>query len=168
MITFDLPLDTFVRLSDLSVHGNATEMNNLRIIEEQDKIESIVSTFMHTTHYHYGNLFSHAEPFTTHADISDLKRTILLMPIKASPEQHFMVFDQTIDRDKPISWIWNLYDDKTDEELAEMYYLSSEKVRPCETPELQNVTDEPVSDELFQHLPFTKDLPWTYRKSLAV
>jgi hypothetical protein len=157
MIEFDLPPETLEQLIELSVTGKASEMYELSIIEEQEKIKNIISSFIDTKHYHYGNLFSHINPFTIHADISDKKQTIMLMPISAAPSQHFIVFDQTINSPSPVSWIWNIFDDKTDKELEEMYYLSALKSRPCEYKNISGLTNKPIDDGLMQHLPYSKE-----------
>lgn len=175
MITFELPNGILEQLVMLSETGNATGMQGLSIIEEQDKIKGIVSEFMDVSSYHYGNLFSHDDPFTMHADISDKKRTILLMPIDAAADQHFVVFDQTVEQMTPVSWIWNIFDDLTDEELAARYYLSALKSRPYEYTNTRNLTDEPCPDELFEHLPYSRDFyygmtgkAWPYKPGHAL
>jgi len=175
MIEIDLPDNILEKLLHLSQHGNASEMHELSIIEEQDRIESIVSEFIDTTYYHYGNLFSHINPFTTHADISDLKQTIMLMPISADPSQHFVVFDQKINNLSPVSWIWNLFDDKTDQELEDMYYLSALKSRPCEYPNISGLTNSSIDPELMKHLPFSEEFyyglsgkAWPYKPGKAL
>ena len=175
MITFTLPDNILHCLTKLSVEGTATEMHELSIIEEQDKIKDIISNFIDTRYYHYGNLFSHSTPFTTHADISDKKQTIMLMPIFASTKQKFIVFDQTVNRSSPVSWIWNIFDDKTDAELEEMYYLSALKSRPCESNKVTGLTNYPIDNELMQHLPYTTDFyyglsgkAWAYTPGQAL
>lgn len=157
MITFNLPTDTFMQLASLAKTASTTEMSGLSIIEDQDQIKSVISTFMDVSAYHYGNIFSHIDPFTTHADISEKKRTILLIPIQASDDQSFVVFDQTVDQENPVSWIWNLFDDKTDQELADMYYLTALKSRPCEHKNVKGLTNEPCPNDLFEHLPYTQE-----------
>jgi len=157
MITFALPDGTLDKLVSLSETGDSTGMQGLSIIEEQDKIKGIVSDFMDISSYHYGNLFSHVDPFTMHADISDKKRTILLMPIQAAPDQHFVVFDQTVEQLEPVSWIWNIFDNLSEQELADRYYLSALKSRPCEYKNTRGLTNQPCSEDLFEYLPYSRE-----------
>lgn len=152
-----------------------TEMKDLFIIEDQDSIKNIVSKIVDTDSYYYGNIFSHKEPFTIHSDICDKKKTIMLIPIEAHITQKFVVFDQTINQNNPVSWIYNIFDQKSVKELKEMYYENSLKSRPCDHPNVQNLTNSPVSDDLYKHLPYTKDLyfgltgqVWDYKPGTAL
>lgn len=157
MIEFELPVGTLEKLKHLHSTGTATAMSNLSIIEEQEQIKQICSEFVSIENYHYGNMFSHLDPFTTHADISDRKQTIMLMPVDCEPDQHFVVFDQTVNSETPVSWIYNIFDDKTEDELREMYYLTAEKIRPADDSRVQGLTGEPVDVELFEHLPYQRE-----------
>ena len=175
MLELDIPNDIIAQFLELAVTGEKTQFKNLSIIEEQQKIQTIISNVIDTTFYHYGNVFNHTDPFTIHSDISHKKKSILLIPIDAHQDQKFVVFDQTIDATKEISWIYNVFDDKTDDELKEMYYESSSKSRPCDTDSVQQLTNLPISDKLFQHLPYTKDLyyglsgvAWDYKPGKAL
>lgn len=158
MFEFDLPVQVLEKFKKLSTHSNKKEMKDVSIVEEQSEIKEIISEIISVESYHYGNLFSHNNPFAIHSDISNKKKTILLIPIEASPEQKFIVFDQTINQDEPISWIYNIFDDKTQDELKEMYYDTSFKTRPCDTQNVVGCTDQPISDDIYKHLPYTKDL----------
>ena len=150
-------------------------MQGVSIIEEQSLIKNAAASIIDVTCYHYGNIFSHNEPFAMHSDISDKKKSILLIPITAHTDQKFVVFDQTINQDSPISWIYNIFDDKTDEELKAMYYQSSHRSRPCDTQNVKGITAKPIDDELYQHLPFSKDfyfgmtgVAWDYTPGRAL
>lgn len=158
MIELEIPDSVVKKFLDLSLNGERTQFKDLSIIEEQHKIRDIISTVITTDFFHYGNLFNHSSPFTIHSDISHKKKAILLIPIAASSNQKFVVFDQTVDSQKEVSWIYNIFDDKTDDELKEMYYESSLRSRPFDTPTVKNLTESPISDDLFQHLPYSKDL----------
>lgn len=158
MFEFDLPNHILKKFINLSYHSNKKEMTNLSIIEEQDEIKSIISEFISDKSYHYGNLFSHDYPFAIHSDISDKKKTILLIPIEAADDQTFILFDQTINQNEPISWIYNIFDDKTEEELKEMYYDNAYKSRPCDTKNVIGCTNKPVSEEIYKYLPYTQEL----------
>jgi hypothetical protein len=99
----------------------------------------------------------------------------LLCPIQASSDQVFVVFDQTLKSDTPKSWIGNIFDDKTDEELKEMYYHNSLKCRPYDTEEVQGCTSKPIDEDLFEYLPYNKDLyygltgrVWHYKPGKAL
>lgn len=138
--------------------NNKTEMKDLFIIEDQNGIENIISNIVDTESYFYGNIFCHKDPFTIHSDVCDKKKTIMLIPIEAHVTQKFVVFDQTINQNKPVSWIYNVFNDKSDQELKEMYYDNSLKSRPYDHYNVQNLTDKPVSEDLYEHLPYTKDL----------
>lgn len=158
MFEFDIPLHILEKFKKLSTHANKTEMKDVSIIEEQNEIKEIISEFISIDSYHYGNLFAHNNPFAIHSDISDKKKTILLVPIEAAEDQTFVVFDQTINQNEPISWIYNIFDDKTAEELKEMYYDTAYKTRPCDTKNVIGCTNSPVSEKIYQHLPYTQDL----------
>jgi|GEM_PF-1533070 hypothetical protein len=158
MFEFSLPIHILEKFKKLSTHGNKKEMKDVSIVEEQDEIKEIISEIISVESYHYGNIFAHNSPFAIHSDISDKKKTILLIPIDAAEDQTFVVFDQTINQDKPISWIYNIFNDKTDDELKEMYYDTAYKIRPCDTQNVVGCTNSPVTEEIFKHLPFTKDL----------
>jgi len=154
---------------------NKTVMKDLYIIEDQEGIKSIVSDIVDTDSYYYGNIFSHKDPFTIHSDICEKKKTIMLIPINAHVTQKFIVFDQTIKQTTPVSWIYNIFDNKSDQELKEMYYENSLKSRPGDHPKVQNLTNNPISNELYQHLPYTKDLyfgltgkVWNYTPGTAL
>lgn len=171
----DVPFNTLKKFIELSSSGKKTEMTSLSIIEEQDKIKEIASEIIDTTSYFYGNLFNHGNPFTIHSDVSDKKKTVLLIPISASRDQKFVMFDQTLVRNKEMSWIYNIFSDKTEEELKAMYYHTSSKSRPCDTEEVFGCTGEPVPEELFQYLPYTRDLyhgltgwAWDYKPGKAL
>jgi hypothetical protein len=69
-----------------------------------------------------------------------------------------VIFDQRLDSDVSMSWIHDIFSDKTDEELKEMYYDKSLRCRPCDSPQVKGCTDQPVADELFEYLPYSKDL----------
>lgn len=158
MIEITLSQDILSQLIDLSVNGNKTYMKDLSIIEEQDKVKHILKNIIDTKYFHYSNIFNHISPFTIHSDISHKKKSILLIPIHAHKDQKFIVFDQTVDSDKEVSWIYNIFDDKTDEELKEMYYESSLRTRPCDSDFVKGCTNLPIDDSLFEHLPYTQDL----------
>lgn len=135
-----------------------TEMKDLFIIEDQEGIKNIVLEIVDTSSYYYGNIFSHKDPFTIHADICDKKKTIMLIPIEAHTTQKFIVFDQIINQTTPVSWIHDVFNDKTDQELKEMYYDNSLKSRPYDHENVCNLCNDAVSEELYQHLPYSKDL----------
>jgi hypothetical protein len=158
MFEFDLPVGALEKFKKLSKHTNKKDMLDLSIIEEQNEIKDIISDIISVESYHYGNLFAHNNPFAIHSDVSNKKKTILLIPIESSDDQKFIVFDQTIDQDEPISWIYNIFDDKTDDELKKMYYNTAYKTRPCDTKNVVGCTDNPIDEEIFKHLPYTKDL----------
>ena len=158
MLELNIPLDILEKFKQLSCSGEKTTMKDLSIIEEQENIKQTVSSIIDTTYYHYGNIFNHNTPFAIHSDISDKKKSILLIPIDAHKEQKFIVFDQTINQDIPISWIYNIFDDKTDDELKEMYYDTATKSRPYDTVAVKNCIDSPVCEELYDYLPYSKDL----------
>ena len=171
----NVPNNILEKFIDLSVNGLKTDMTDLSIIEEQDSIKEIVSNLVSIDGYFYGNIFNHSNPFTIHSDVSDKKNSILLVPIKAHEEQKFIVFDQILKNEKEMSWIHNLFDDKTDQELRDMYYHTSSKSRPYDTTEVHGCTSEPVSEDLFQHLPYTRDLyygltgwVWDYKPGKAL
>jgi len=158
MIELTIPTELLNEFIELANNGQKTIMKDLSIIEEQNKIKELASRIVKNNSYHYGNIFSHTEPFTIHSDISNVKQTILLIPIKAHYSQKFIVFDQTVNLNESISWIYNIYDDKTNQELKDMYYETAKRTRPYDTPEVVGCIDAPISDELFEHLPFSKDL----------
>lgn len=171
----DVPQSVLNDLINLSLNGKKTEMTDLSIIEEQDQIRSIVSNLVDTTSYFYGNLFNHTNPFTIHSDVSSKKKTILLIPIQAAKDQKFIIFKQRLLREKEMSWIYDVFSDKSDDELRAMYYHTASKSRPCDTLEVVGCTNEPVSEELFQHLPYTKELyhgltgdVWDYKPGRAL
>lgn len=175
MITLELSEEILKKFTDIANNSKKTVMENVSIIEEQEEIKSACSSILDIDSYHYGNVFSHREPFTIHSDISNKKKTILLIPISAHKTQKFVVFDQTINQDKPVSWIYNIFDDKTEEELEKMYYSSSLRTRPYDTPNVKNLVNNPISDELYQHLPFSKELyygltgvAWDYKPGTAL
>lgn len=159
MLTIDIGndvLDKFYNLINNPV--DKTDMKDLFIIEDQLSIKNIVSEIVDIDSYYYGNIFSHKDPFTIHADICDKKKTIMLIPIEAHVTQKFIVFDQTINQTTPVSWIYNIFDDKTDQELKDMYYDNSLKSRPCEHINVHNLVNNSISNKLYQHLPYKKDL----------
>lgn len=159
MLTIDIDnktLDKFYNLINNPV--DKSEMKDLFIIEDQLGIKNIVSNIVDTSSYYYGNIFSHKDPFTIHSDICNKKKTIMLLPIEAHVTQKFIVFDQTITQTTPVSWIHNVFNDKTEQELKEMYYDNSLKSRPYEHPNVKNLQNNPIADELYQHLPYSKDL----------
>ena len=171
----DVSPNILARFERLSVEGEKTNMTDLSIIEEQDKIKNIVSYLVDTNSYFYGNIFNHNNPFTIHSDTSSIKKSILLVPIKAKENQKFIVFDQELHREKELSWIYNVFDDKTQEELEKMYYHTSSKSRPFDTPEVIGCIDRPISEYLFQYLPYTRDLyygltgwVWDYKPGKAL
>ena len=171
----DVPQSVLDNLINLSSNGKKTEMTDLSIIEEQDKIKDIVSNLVDTSSYFYGNLFNHSNPFTIHSDVSSKKKTILLIPINASDDQKFVLLHQQLLRDKEMSWIYDVFSDKSEEELKEMYYHTASKSRPCDTPEVVGCTNTLVSEELFQYLPYTRDLyygltgwAWDYKPRKAL
>jgi hypothetical protein len=137
---------------------NKTEMKDLFIIEDQEGIKNIISEIIDTNSYYYGNIFSHKDPFTIHSDVCDKKKTIMLIPVEAHVTQKFIVFDQTINQTTPVSWIHDVFNNKTDQELKEMYYDNSLKSRPYEHENVRNLSNMPISNDLYQHLPYTKDL----------
>jgi hypothetical protein len=175
MIEITLPKDILNQLINLSINGDKTHMKDLSIIEEQDKIKDILKKFIDIKYFHYSNIFNHESPFTIHCDISAKKKSILLIPIQAYKEQKFIVFDQTVDSDKEVSWIYNIFDDKTDLELKEMYYESSLRTRPCDTDFVKGCTGLSIDEQLFEYLPYTKDLyhgltgkAWSYTPGKAL
>lgn len=175
MLEINLPSDIVKDMLDLSSSGKKTEMKNVSIIEEQDKIKNIVSKIINTKHYFYGNIFNHTDPFCIHSDISTKKKSILLIPIQADVTQTFIVFDQILENNAPMSWIYNVFDDKTDQELKEMYYESSLKCRPYDTPEVKGCLNKDIDDILFDYLPYSKELyygltgrVWHYKPGKAL
>ena len=171
----DVTENVLQELIHLSNNGIKSSMKDVSIIEEQDKIKQIISDLICTDGYHYGNLFNHSNPFTVHSDMSDIKKTVLLIPIKAHEKQKFIVFDQVLKNKKEMSWIYNIFDDKTDEELKEMYYHTASKLRPCESHQVHGCTHEPVSESLFKHLPYVRELyhgltgfAWDYKPGKAL
>lgn len=175
MIEIDLPYGVLEAFTNLSANGVKTIMKDLSIIEEQETIKSIADKFIDTSCFHYGNLFNHTQPFAIHSDVSIKKESILLIPIHASVEQKFIVFDQTVESTSEISWIYNIFDDKSNEELKEMYYDSSIKSRPCDTNSVKGCTRNPVSNSLHKFLPYTKELyhgltgiAWNYTPGKAL
>ena len=154
----DIPFTVLNKLRDLSYNGKKTFLKDLSIIEEQEKIKTILNDFIDISSFHYANLFNHQTPFTIHSDISNKKKSILLIPIDASIDQKFIVFDQIVKSDTEVSWIYNIFDDKTDEELKEMYYESALKTRPCDTECVKGCTQLPISNQLYQYLPFSREL----------
>lgn len=157
LLEIDLPDNIVKDLIILSNQGDCINLKNTSIIEDETSIKEIISKFINIDSFFASTLFNHTEPFTIHSDINDKKKSILLIPIDAHKEQKFVVFDQTINQDNPISWIYNIFDDKTDQELEEMYYHHSLKCRPCDTLNVQGCTDLPVSEDLYAHLPYSKD-----------
>lgn len=153
-----LSQDIINKFIDLSQNGNKTFMKDLSIIEEQKKVKKILNDFMDTDGFHYSNIFNHKNPFTIHSDISSKKKSILLIPISSDKDQKFVIFDQTVKSDSEVSWIYNIFDDKTEEELKEMYYESSLRTRPCDTEFVEGCTSLPISTELYKHLPYSQDL----------
>lgn len=160
---------------DLSINGNKTLMKDLSIIEEQDKVKNILNKFIDTTSFHYSNIFNHLTPFTIHSDVSDKKKSILLIPIQAHIDQKFIVFDQTVKSEKEVSWIYNVFDDKSEEELKAMYYESSLRVRPCDSEFVYGCTDDHIKEELYKHLPYSRNLyyglsgfAWDYKPGKAL
>lgn len=176
LLSLNLPSDVLEEFKKIiNTETNKIYKKDAFIIENQKAIMEIVSTFIDISSYHYGTIFSHSNPFTIHSDISDKKKTILLIPIEADKDQNFVVFDQTVDRDSPISWIYNVFADKTDEELKEMYYESAYKTRPYDTENVIGCSNKPVNNDLFEHLPYTKDLyfgltgrAWSYTPGTAL
>lgn len=171
----DVPHSVLDNLINLSSNGKKTEMTDLSIIEEQDKIKDIVSNLVDTSSYFYGNLFNHSNPFTIHSDVSSKKKTILLIPINAADDQKFVLFHQQLLRDKEMSWIYDVFSDKSEDELKAMYYHTASKSRPCDTQEVVGCINEPVSEELFRYLPYTRDLyygltgwAWDYKPGKAL
>lgn len=158
MIELDIPLELVDEFVNLSNNGPATSLKDLSYVEKQDSIQKIISKVIDLEHFHYGNVFNHTTPFTIHSDVSYKKKSILLIPVQAHSSQKFVVFDQTINAEKEVSWIYDIFNDKTDAELKEMYYESSIKSRPYDTPGVENLTDIPVDDDVYCHLPYTKDL----------
>lgn len=175
MLELDVPLDVLEKFKQLSCSGEKTTMKDLSIIEEQENIKQLASSIIDTTYYHYGNIFNHNTPFAIHSDISDKKKSILLIPIDAHKEQKFVIFDQTINQDVPISWIYNIFDDKTDIELKEMYYETAIKSRPFDTANVKNCSKLPICKQLYQHLPYCIELyhgltgyVWDYKPGKAL
>jgi len=175
MIEIDLPANVVKEFKLLAINGKKNEMKNVSIIEDETSIKSIINSFIDTNSFFAATLFNHTEPFTIHSDVSNLKKSILLCPIQASSDQVFVVFDQTLKSNTPKSWIGNIFDDKTDEELKEMYYHNSLKCRPYDTEEVQGCTNEPIADDLYKYLPYTKDLyygltgrVWHYKPGKAL
>lgn len=159
MLTLKLPNGVLEKFKTLiETEQNKIHKKGAFIIENQEAIQSIISEFIDISSFHYSTIFSHSDPFTIHSDISDKKKTIMLIPIEAHPTQKFVVFDQTINQNQPISWIYNIFNDKTDEELKEMYYESAHKTRPYDTPNVIGCIDKDVDNQLFQSLPYSKDL----------
>lgn len=136
--------------------NKGTVMKNLAINEDQEAIKSIVSRFINVKKYHYGNLFWHTEPFTVHADISEKKRSILLIPIMAHPDQKFIIFDQTTSSKVPISWIGSEFDSLNEEELKERYYINSVRHKPEDDSTVSGLTGKDIDDELMQYLPYSR------------
>lgn len=153
-----LPDNTLKKFIDLSLNGNKTFMKDLSIIEEQDKVKQILNDFIDTNSFHYSNIFNHINPFTIHSDISSKKKSILLIPIDSHKDQKFILFNQTVVSDKEVSWIYNIFDDKSDQELKEMYYESSLRSRPCDSDFVLGCTNLPISEKLFKHLPYSRNL----------
>ena len=175
MLEIDLPSNVLEDFFELSNSGNKTSMANVSIIEDEDAIKNIVSKFINTESFFAATLFNHTEPFTIHSDVSDKKKSILLCPIESHSEQVFVVFDQTLNSDTPKSWISDIFADKTDQELEDMYYHNSLKCRPCDTQEVQGCTNKPIAEELYKHLPYSKDLyygltgrVWHYKPGKAL
>lgn len=175
MLEIDLPNDVIKEFLELSNSGNKTDMANVSIIEDEDAIKKIVSKFINVDSFFAATLFNHIEPFTIHSDVSDKKKSILLCPIKSHPDQFFIVFDQTLNSNTPKSWISDIFADKTDAELEEMYYHNSLKCRPYDTEEVQGCTNNPIADDLYKYLPYTKDLyygltgrVWHYKPGKAL
>jgi hypothetical protein len=159
MFEIDLPHGVVDKFVQLSTSGNKNTMKNVSVITSQKDINNIISEFVDTSTVVVGNLFNHSDPFTVHSDMKTSKKTILLMPIATQdPDQRFVVFDQRLDNAVSMSWIHDVFFDKTDTELKEMYYDMSLRCRPCDTPEVTGCTDHPVADELFEYLPYSKDL----------
>jgi hypothetical protein len=175
MIEIDLPKQAVYDFKRLSETGNKIVMKNASIIEEDDSVKSIIQGFVSTESFYASTLFNHTVPFAIHSDLNHEKKSILLCPIQASEDQTFIVFDQTLQHNAPMSWIHNIFDDKTDKELKEMYYHTSLKCRPCDTPEVKGCTNSPISSQLFKYLPFTRDLyygltgkVWKYKPGKAL
>lgn len=175
LIELDIPYLVVDAFANLKTNVNKTEFTDLTIVEEQDQIEDIISTVIDTKHFHYGNLFSHSNPFAIHSDISSKKKSILLIPVDAHVDQKFVVFDQTVVCDHEVSWIYNLFDDKTDQELKDMYYESALKTRPFDTDFVKHLTKMPVDESIYQHLPYSKELyhgltgtVWDYKPGKAL
>jgi hypothetical protein len=158
MIEIDLPDQVLQNFLYLSQHGNKNTMETVTVIEDKEDIKDIISCFINVDSVVVGILFNHTTPFTVHSDITTEKKSILLCPIEAHEDQTFIVFDQILESDVQKSWIYNIFDDKTDEELKKLYYDKSLRCRPCDTPQVKGCTDHPVSDELFKYLPYSKDL----------
>lgn len=175
LLELDVPSTVIERFTRLASSESKTDFKDLSIVEEQDSIEDIISEIIDTKYFHYGNLFSHTNPFAIHSDISSKKKAILLIPVNAHKTQKFVVFDQIVDTDKEVSWIYNIFDDKTDQELKDMYYESALKTRPCETAFVKHLTDLPLDDEIYQFLPYSKELyhgltgvVWDYKPGKAL
>lgn len=175
MIEIDLPDNVLQNFLYLSQHGNKNVMETVSVIDDKEDIKDIISCFINVDSVLVGFLFNHTTPFTVHSDLNTKKKSILLCPIESHEDQTFIVFDQTLESDVPISWIYNIFDDKTDEELKEMYYDKSLRCRPCDSPQVKGCTDYPVSDELFEYLPYSKDLyhgltgyAWKYKPGKAL
>jgi len=171
----DIPPVTLKKLEDLSKNGEKTFMEDLSIVEDQENIKLYLKDFININSFHYANLFNHKNPFTIHSDISYKKKSILLIPIKAHKDQKFILFDQIVESDKEVSWIYNIFKDKTDQELKDMYYESALRTRPCETQCVKGCTGFPIDEELFKFLPYTKELyfgltgfSWDYKPGKAL
>lgn len=148
-------LNKFINLSQ---KGKKTHMKDLSIIEEQEKIKELISEIINIDSFHYANLFNHSKPFAVHSDISYKKKAILLIPIAAHSDQKFIVFDQTVNSNHEVSWIYNIFDDKSEEELRDMYYDSALKVRPVDCKFVNNCVKDYISEKLYKELPYSKEL----------
>jgi|DEB0MinimDraft_12_1074336.scaffolds.fasta_scaffold00138_11 hypothetical protein len=159
MFEIDLTQSVIDKFTQLSQSGNKNTMKNVSVIEDKEDIKDIISEFIDPSTVVVGSLFNHANPFAVHSDMKTGKKTILLIPIEShNPDQTFVIFDQRLDSDVGMSWIHDIFSDKTDEELKDMYYDKSLRCRPCDSPEVKGCTDHPISDELFKYLPYSKDL----------